>query len=826
MKKKFKVEGMTCAACQANVEKAIRKLDVNDVNVSLINKSMTVDYDPALIDENIILNSVNDIGYKASFMEGNKKENKSNENEKECNKVIISFIILIPLMIISMGHMVGLPEIPFLKGNENAANFALTQLLLTLPIMIINKNFFIRGFKGLLKNASNMDTLVALGSLSAFIFGLFALFRINYAISYGQLDVVEHYRHNLYFESSAMILTLISLGKYLEERSKGKTKASLEKLFDLSPEQTIVIRDNEKVTIDTKDLLKGDIIFLRSGDKIPADGEIIEGKCLVDESAITGESVPVEKNIGDKLISASINKKGVVKFKAQKVGTDTTLSKIINLVNEANETKAPIARLADKISSVFVPVVIAVSLITFITWFLILKKDFEFALNMAISVLVISCPCALGLATPVAIMVSTGMAASNNILFKNAQSLENLHKVDSILLDKTGTITEGIPKVTDINSSIDKEEFCKIAYSLEENSNHPLSYAIRKYMDNKNISSIQVKSYEDVDGRGIKGVIGDKSYFLGNAEFVNFSNNYSEYEKITQKIRDNGKSIVYLADSREILGFIAVKDNVKINSKNAIKRLKRDGYDVIMITGDHKSRAKQIAKELDLTDYYAEVLPQDKDSAVKKLKKTGKNVVMVGDGINDAPALAVSDIGIAIGSGTDIAIESADVVLMSDNLIDVVNAVELSKKTIRNIKQNLFWAFFYNILGIPIACGLLYEPFGLRLNPMIGSLAMSLSSLFVLANALRLRKFEFIKVKQEKKEREVIMNKKIITIDKMMCEHCAANVKKTLMNIENIKSCEVNLDEKTATVEYINEVNNSQIKKNIEEAGYIVVDIK
>ncbi|MDO4661562.1 MAG: heavy metal translocating P-type ATPase [Tissierellia bacterium] len=848
MKQKFDVTGMTCAACQANVQKAVSKLGVDDVNVSLMTNSMNVEYDNNKLSEKDIIQAVEKIGYGANVKgEKVKKEDSKSKELEILKRLKISVVLTAILMYIAMGHMINLPQIPFLEGIEGASNFALTQLLLAIPVVFVNRKFYINGFKGLFHRAANMDTLVALGSLAALVYGIFALYRMNYGFATNNLEIVEMYRHNLYFESSAMILTLITVGKYLEEKSKGKTKSSLESLMKLTPKTANIIRDGEEISVNVSNINKGDIIVVRPGESIAVDGRIVEGSSLVDESVITGESIPVEKSKGDEVISATINKQGSFKFVAEKVGEDTTISKIIELVNDANETKAPIARLADKIAGIFVPTVIVISIVTFVVW-MIARGEVEFALNMAISVLVISCPCALGLATPVAIMVSTGKSAELGLLFKNAESLENLHKIDTILLDKTGTITSGKPEVTDILTDMDENKLIQIAASIENKSEHPLSLAISNYAKENDISIKEISDFNSVSGRGIEASIDNNKYFAGNKKFMmENSIDLEDFEEKANTLSNEGKTSMYFASKDKVIGIIAVKDNPKESSKIAIDEMKSLGYEVIMVTGDNEKTAEAIRKDLNIDNKFAEVVPSDKDKVVKKLQEKGKKVLMVGDGINDAPALARSDIGVAIGNGTDVAIDSADVVLMKDDLLDVVSAIELSKATIKNIKENLFWAFFYNILGIPIAAGVFYNAFGLSLNPMIGSFAMSLSSLFVVTNALRLRKFkpEFknedsinqiyenklenknkkeIK-KEENKEDNMFSKKKTVNVEGMMCENCAKHVTEALESVKNVKSAKVSLEDKNAVIKYKDDVDDNEIKEKVKEAGYKVTSI-
>lgn len=843
MKERFDVSGMTCASCQANVQKAVEKLGVDFVNVNLISETMTVSYDDGKISENDIIKAVEKIGYgvKPKNKKNLKENNKTFDEEKIVkNRLIISFIFLIPLMYVSMGHMINLPLPHFLMGARGSVNFAFLQFLLTLSIVFVNRIFYISGFKALFNKASNMDTLVGLGSFAALIYGIFAIMRMAYGLGFEKFEIVENYRHNLYFESSAMILTLITLGKYFEKKSKGQTKKSLESLMDLAPKKARILKDKKEVEILVEDLKKGDLILVRPGEAIPVDGIVKEGSSLVDESAITGESIPVNKNIGDEVISATLNKQGSFIFEATKVGEDTTLSKIIELVNQANETKAPIAKLADKISAIFVPTVMIISLITFVVW-MILGYGFEFSLNFAISVLVISCPCALGLATPMAIMVATGKSAQFGLLFKNAESLENLHKVDTILLDKTGTITEGKPQVTDIISEIDENEFIKIASSIENNSEHPLSHAISEYAKAKNIQAKNIDDFEAISGKGIKAKYENKIYYGGNISLMKEKNiDLKSYEKKADIFSNEGKTSMYFADEKNVIGIIAVQDKPKNLSKIAIDEMKKMGYEVRMITGDNEKTAEAIKNALNIDEKYAEVLPQDKEKEIKNLQKLGKKVLMVGDGINDAPALVRSDVSMAIGNGTDVAIESADIILINNNILDIVSALKLSKSTIKIIKENLFWAFFYNIIGIPLAAGLLYPAFGLKLSPMFGAFAMSFSSIFVCLNSLRLRKFkanfeneEKIKEEIQKEKNKNIkekkmneLNKMIVKINQMSCNHCKNRVEEILKNISGIENAEVNLDEKLAEVDYFGAIDENEIKEKINDAGYEFVGIE
>lgn len=754
MNQKFNVTGMTCSSCSANVEKAVRKLSgVDTVNVNLLSNSMTVEYKESDIDSTTIIKTVHDAGYDASiFVRGSsdskkieKSVNPVEEELKEMkNRIIISFGFLIPLMYVSMGHMLNLPHPKWLMGPENAITFAFIQLLLTIPVVYVNRKYYQVGFKTLFHGRPNMDSLIAIGSGAALIYGIFAIFKIGYGLGHNNLDTVNQYSMDLYFESAAMILALITMGKFLEARAKGRTSEAITKLMDLAPKTASVIRNGEEVEIPVEDVVIDDIIIVRPGQSIAVDGIIIEGSSAVDQSALTGESIPVEKNIGDRVIAATINKTGSFKFKAEKVGDDTTLAKIIQLVEDASSSKAPIAKMADKISGIFVPVVISIAVIATIVW-LLLGQPFEFAMSIGIAILVISCPCALGLATPVAIMVGTGKGASNGILIKSAEALENLHTISTVVLDKTGTITEGKPVVTDIitKGSESEERLLQIAASIESSSEHPLAEAILEKAKERGISLRNVDNFNSISGRGIVGIIDGKQYTAGNLALMEDREiNVEMLKSTSDEFAMDGKTPLYFAEDKNLLGIIAVADVVKATSRKAIDNFKAMGINVVMLTGDNKKTAEAIRKQLNIDRVVAEVLPQDKEKEIRNIQASGKKVAMIGDGINDAPALARADVGIAIGAGTDIAIESADIVLMKSDLLDAVTAVQLSKATIKNIKENLFWAFFYNVLGIPLAAGVFYTAFGLKLNPMFGAAAMSMSSVFVVSNALRLKFFK------------------------------------------------------------------------------------
>lgn len=821
IKVKFDIDGMTCSSCSAHVDRAVRKLNgVKEVSVNLLANNMVVDYDEKQLTNDNIIKAVIDAGYSAIVNIDEKAKDKTKDKIDSMKKrLIISICFLIPLMYIAMHHMLPAPQ--FIKDIlDNPLVFAFTQLILLIPIVWLNRNYFIVGFKRLFKLSPNMDSLIAIGSTSAIIYGFYAIFKIITGLNTGNAEIVEAFSKDIYFESAGTILTLITLGKYLETKSKGKTSDAISKLVNLAPKIATVIKEDKEVQVRTEEIKVDDIVVIRPGSSIPVDGIVIEGNSSVDQSSITGESIPVEKNIGDNVVSGTINKTGFFKMKAIKVGNDTTLSQIIKLVEEASNSKAPISKLADKVSFVFVPCVIAIAIIAAIIWILN-GQTFEFALSMAISVLVISCPCALGLATPVAIMVGTGKGAENGILIKSAESLELLHKIDTVVLDKTGTITEGKPEVTDIISNIGENELLSITGSLEKNSEHPLAEAVIKEAEKRNIELKEAKEFESISGRGIKAKIEDVEYYVGNLAFIKEAK-IKENDIISkcEALLLEGKTVIYIANNKELIGVIAVADVIKKTSSKAIKELKKRNIDVVMITGDNNVVANAIAKKVGVDKVISEVLPQDKEKEVTKLQEMGKMVTFVGDGINDSPALVKSDVGIAIGSGTDIAIESADVVLIKNDLLDVVKAICLGKSVINNIKMNLFWAFFYNCIGIPIAAGVLYSSIGIKLNPMIGALAMSLSSVCVVTNALRLRSF---KVKFEEEDK---MNKKEILINGMQCNHCKMTVEKVLNAIEGIDTVQVVLEDKKAIVELSKDVEDSVIIKAIEDEGFEVKEIK
>lgn len=852
MSRKFDVTGMTCSACSAHVEKSVSKLvGEGNVTVSLLTNSMQVECDDKKVSDDEIIKAVEDAGYGAAVAGAVKSSEKKesvvdNELKEMKTRLIVSFIFLIPLMYVSMGSMVGLPQPSFLSGHGNAVSFAFTQFLMCLPILYVNRKYFQVGFKTLWHRAPNMDSLIAVGSTAALVYGIFAIYRMSYGLGVGNEELVMKYHMDLYFESAVMILTLITLGKYLETRSRRKTSEAISKLTELAPETAVIETENGEKEIPIEQLAIGDIVIVKPGVRIPADGTVVDGTSAVDESALTGESIPVEKAVGDKIIAASINKNGFLKFKAEKVGSETTLAQIIQLVEDASASKAPIAKLADKIAGVFVPIVMVIAIITAVAW-LALGYEFEFALSCAISVLVISCPCALGLATPVAIMVGTGKGAENGILIKSAEALETLHLVKTVIMDKTGTITEGKPVVTDILSDgISEDELLKIAASVEKPSEHPLAGAIIEAAEEKNIALKEINEFTAVSGRGIIAESDGKTIYAGNKKMMDengiSSNGFEDKEK---KLSEEGKTVLYFAEKDKILGIIAVQDIPKQTSKAAIRQFKKLGIDVVMLTGDNKRTAEAIAKNLGITNVVAEVMPQDKEAVVRSFQEEGGKTAMIGDGINDAPALARADVGVAIGAGTDVAIESADIVLMKSDLMDAVTAVKLSRATIKNVKENLFWAFFYNTICIPLAAGLWYPMFGIKLNPMIGAAAMSLSSVCVVTNALRLKLFkpnneadcaevdsdekfnnnvETDIILHDENEGENVMKKEMI-VEGMSCMHCSGRVEKALNEIDGV-SAKVDLEKKTAYVDLTKDVSDEVLSKAVTDAGYDVVSIK
>jgi len=856
---KFNVTGMTCSACSARIEKNINNTNgIIEANVNLLSNSMSVKYDESILTEGDIIKVVEDTGYGASSAERKnaapKSEQKSDAEKefKEMKKrLIISFLFAVPLLYLAMGHMLKWPLPDIFHGMENSITFAFTQFLLALPVMIINKKYYTVGFKTLFKGSPNMDSLIAIGTTAAVGYGIFAIYKIGYGLGHMDADMVMQYSMDLYFESAAVILALITLGKFLEARAKGRTSDAIRKLMDLSPKTALVERDGQEFEIPVEDVQKWDTIIVKPGQSVPVDGVIILGNSSLDESMLTGESIPVEKKVGDKVIGASINKSGYFKFEAQNVGDDTTLSQIIRLVEEASSSKAPISKLADKISSVFVPVVIAIAVIATVVW-LIMGATFEFALSIGIAVLVISCPCALGLATPTAIMVGTGKGAENGILIKSAEALEIAHQIQTVVMDKTGTITEGKPRVTEIlTKGINENEMLKIAASAEKSSEHPLADAVVEEAKNRGIELYEVKSFEAIPGQGLEAVVNNSKYFIGNLRLVNEKKiNINDFEEKSTRLADEGKTPLYFADEQNVLGIIAVADVVKPTSQRAIKEFEAMGIEVVMLTGDNKKTAEAIRKQLGITRAIAEVLPQDKEREIRQIQEQGRKVAMIGDGINDAPALARADVGIAIGAGTDVAIESADIVLIRSDLLDAVTAVQLSKSTIKNIKQNLFWAFIYNTVGIPLAAGVFFNVLSWKLNPMFAAAAMSMSSVSVVSNALRLKFFKPARMTAEPEDKSTALKnddiqvitedlsnksnninggnemKKVLVVEGMSCGHCKAAVEKALKSVAGVENAVVDLNSKTAEVTLTGEVSGDALSKAVTDAGYEVVEVK
>ncbi len=959
MKERYHVTGMSCSACSSHVEKAVNKLDaVEKASVNLLTETMDVTYDESRLSSEGIIDAVVKAGYGASVMgessngnaaggqsasgSGNRRSGSAADGKQELQQKLdadaramkwrlgISIGFLIPLMYVSMHHMFkewfGIPVPAFIvntmHGNANAMNFALTQFLLLLPILYVNRKFFSVGFKTLAHRSPNMDSLIAMGSGAALVYGIFAMYRISYGLGYGDMAVVEHYSHDLYFESSGTILTLITVGKYLESRSKGKTSEAITKLMNLAPKVAILVtEDGQEKEVPTESLQKGDVFLVKPGSLVPVDGIVLEGNSSVDEAAITGESVPVEKQAGDHVVSATVNKAGFLKCRADRVGDDTTLAQIIRLVEEASASKAPIAQLADKVAGVFVPTVMAISLVTLIVW-LASGATAEFAISTAIAVLVISCPCALGLATPVAIMVGTGVGAGNGILIKTGEALQQAKEIDTVVLDKTGTITSGKLKVEEVGgyqSDFPADAMMQIAAALEKKSEHPLAEAVVEYAESFQLTIPEIVDFKATFGRGVEGALaadfraveaakndGPTAVFYAGkrdstADVPENSGKIAEQNPATGVVRSDADSVTFPAGTKfyvgnlaflqeknitlpqgaaeglnrmadegmtpllvaqegRFLGIIGVSDTVKATSYEAINAWEKMGVRVIMLTGDNRRTAEAVRQKLGIAEVVAEVLPQDKEKKVSELKRQGHKVAMIGDGINDAPALAAADVGMAIGAGTDVAMESADIILMKNDLRDAVTAMKLSRAVIRNIKENLFWAFFYNCIGIPLAAGVLYPAFQIRLNPMFGAAAMSLSSIFVVGNALRLRGFKsgFTPLKKEapevtrkeikithaaaegeqcilktpaeqnnrqdvkqEKERTNTMTK-VISIEGMMCNHCTGTVQKALEAVEGVKAVTMSLEQKNATVELASDVADDVLAKAVTDAGYEV----
>lgn len=830
--KQYNVTGMSCAACSARVEKAVSAVNgVTSCSVNLLTNSMGVE---GTASESDIISAVEKAGYGAYPKGAEKAKSAEDTENKEIkamkNRLIWSSVFLVILMYFSMGYSMWGWYVPkFLDGNYIAVG--IIQLLLTLIIMFINRKFFINGFKGVINRSPNMDTLVALGSGASFVYSLYALFAMTYAQMNGNTHHVMHLMHEFYFESSAMILTLITVGKTLEAHSKGKTTNALKSLINLAPKSAVIIRDGKEISVPVENIRKGDIFIVRSGENIAADGIIIDGTCAVDESALTGESIPADKSVGDYVSSGTINKSGFIKCEALKVGEETALSKIIRMVEDASATKAPVAKIADKVSGIFVPVVIGIAVITLIIW-LIAGESFGFALARGISVLVISCPCALGLATPVAIMVGNGVGAKNGILFKTALALEETGKINTVVLDKTGTVTIGKPEVTDIivSDGFSENEFLSSALSIEKKSEHPLALAIIKKAEEIGINPEEVTDFKVFAGNGLSAVMNNSEISGGNLDFISSKVTVPQkFKSISEKLSEQGKTPMFFCKDNTFMGIIAVADVIKEDAPQAISELHNMGMRVVMLTGDNERTAKAIANQVGADEVIAGVLPDGKESVIRNLKKSGK-VAMVGDGINDAPALARADIGIAVGNGTDIAIDSADVVLMKSHAVDIPASIRLSRKTLKNIHENLFWAFIYNIIGIPLAAGVFIPIFELKLNPMFGAFAMSISSFCVVSNALRLNLFDIYNSAKDKKiksksERKSFSMQKTIKIEGMMCGHCEATVKKTLEAVSGVESAEVSHEKGTAVVELNTAVSDDILKKAVEDKDYTVTSI-
>lgn len=911
IKEKFAVTGMTCSACSSRVEKCVSALPGMDkCEVNLLTGSMQTSYDETILDSGRIIEAVEKAGYGAQSLSGGASSGSASSAQskntgsslqeamtkarKEMKiRLIGSFIFWIPLMYVSMFHMFrewfGLPVPDFIMnsfhGSENAVTFAFTQFLLLLPILYLNRNYFIHGFQNLWRRSPNMDSLVAVGSAAALIYGIFVIYRLSWGLGHQDMALVENYSMEIYFESAATILTLITLGKYLESRSKAQTSKAIEKLVNLAPKTALLLMpDNSEQEVSIDSVKEGDTVIVKPGAYVPVDGTILSGSSSLDESAVTGESIPVEKTVGDTVISASLNKNGYFQMKAEKTGENTTINQIIRLVEEASSSKAPIAKLADKIAGIFVPSVMAIAFLAFLVW-MVSGAGFEFSLSIGISVLVISCPCALGLATPVAIMVGTGKGAENGILIKSGEALETAHAVDTVVLDKTGTITFGKPEVTDIiTCGISEEELLAAAVMLEKQSEHPLAEAILQYARLRQVvtseklpdavsphntpsdltagqDTEQAEDFEALFGRGVRCTWRDFIYYAGNMALMQEENiNVSSIKQRFDELSEEGKTVLLFArkpkaissggntdtvttssagkeGGSRILGMIAVADMEKPSSLEAIEQFRKLGIDVVMLTGDNEKTAAAIGRRLHIPHVVAQVLPHQKEEKIRELMDAGHRVAMIGDGINDAPALARADIGIAIGAGTDVAIESADAVLIKNNLMDAVNAILLSRAVIRNIKENLFWAFFYNSIGIPLAAGVLFPAFGLKLNPMFGAAAMSLSSVCVVCNALRLRLFKPLKSRQpelsetikhraelEKEKGETAMNDITVMIEGMMCAHCQKHVSDALNALPGV-TAEVNLEEKNAVLKTQREISDEEITKAVVDAGYEVTGI-
>ena len=822
MKLKFNVEGMTCASCQAHVSKAVEQLEgTSKVNVNLLKNTLDVEVDEAKCDASKIEDAVQKAGYKAYIPNANKKTDKIIEKNHDLAYLIFSLVDLLVIMYFSMGHMMwGWPVPKVFNMHTNPMGFSLVQFILVLPIIFLYRKYFINGFKKLIKLSPNMDTLIAIGATFSIAYGIYCLFMIS-------MGYTEYHMY-LYFEAAGMILTLVSLGKYLEKLSKRKTTTAIEKLMDLSPKEAVVLKDNIETKVKIEEVKLGDIVVVKKGDSVPVDGKIIEGNASIDQSNITGESIPVYKTANDDVYSSTIVTAGYIKVKATKVGEDTSIANIIKLVDEASNSKAPISKLADKISGVFVPVILAIALVTFIIN-LIVSKDFQIALNFAITVIVIACPCALGLATPVAIMVGTGKGAENGLLIKNAEILEKAHHIKTVVLDKTGTITEGKPRVTDFESFESNLDLLSVIYSLENMSEHPLALSMIEYAKENNANLLEVKEFKTTDGRGIEGIVNNSKYFIGNYKSVEeLKLNTKELEDKVNNLSYQGKTPLLIIKDNKVVGLIAVKDEVKESSKQAISELRNKGIKVIMLTGDNRKTAEAIAKEVNVDEVISDVHPEDKQKVINSLKTNDKNLIaMVGDGVNDAPALTSADLGIAIGGGSDIAIESADIVLLRNDLLDVLNVISLSKRVINTIKLSLFWAFFYNFVCVILSTGFLYYLTDKKfmMTPMIASVAMSISSVSVVLTSLTINFFKVKKAKNSNNSSVSIKEKnkmqtKVIYVDGMMCNHCKAHVEEACKKVPGVSDAVVSLQDKNVTVTCEEKVTDEALKQSIKEAGY------
>lgn len=808
MKKKFKIEGMTCSACQSHVQHAVEKLEgIQECNVNLLANSMDVSFDEQTLKEADIVLAVEKAGYKALSPEDIKKEEKPKMDSKG-KILILSAVFAAIVFYLAMGPMLYIPIPGFFE--DNPLILAITELLLTIPVVFLNRHYFINGFKRLFHLSPNMDSLIALGSSASLVYGIYIIYVMAYQLNAG--NEITHYVHDLYLESASMILVLVSFGKYLEGKSKKKTNDSIQKLMDLAPKTAILLKDGKETEVFVEQVKQNDFVVIKKGMQAPVDGIIVEGSGSFDQSNITGESIPVFKEKDEEVISSTILTNGYTVIQATKVGEDTTIHTIIKLVEEAANSKAPISKLADKISFFFVPIVMLIALISFIVFAFL--ENISFAFGIGISVLVIACPCALGLATPVAIMVATGVAARNGLLIKNAEILERTHSLKTIILDKTGTITEGAPVLTDV-ISFSEEDILKIAYTLEQKSEHPLALAIMNEATKKGIVAYEIENFESLSGLGVQGDIQGTTYYIGNKKYISsLSIDLEEKENLIQSLSEQAKTPLFLATKEKLIGILTVKDKIKEDSKEAVQRLQKLGLEVIMLTGDNASTAASIAKEVGITRVISDVMPDEKQKVVKEEQAKGKQVAMVGDGVNDAPALMCADIGIAIGRGADIALDAADIILVSNSLNAVYSAIQLSRRTIRNIKGNLFWAFFYNAIGILFAAGTFYYAFHIKLNPMISALAMSFSSVFVVTNALRLNTFKTTKKGEKKK-----MEKYTIQIEGMMCKHCQTRVEKALQGVAGVHEVTVSLEQKNAVVT-CEGVSKEALVQAVTEAGY------